>query len=74
MHASVWTRQTHRWLSIALTLTVVANVVFRAVAPGEPASWLTYSPLPPLLLQFVTGLYLFAQPYFAKRYNHGRAR
>jgi len=34
---------------------------------GEPAAWLTYSPLPPLFLQLFTGLYLFALHYAGKR-------
>lgn len=66
-------RQSHRWLSIVFTLTVIANFVFRAVASGEPPPWLTYSPLPPLFLQLFTGLYLFALPYTAKRRSPARA-
>jgi hypothetical protein len=58
-------RQTHRWLSIAFTLTVVANFVVRAF--GAPPDWITYSPLPPLFLMLLTGLYLFALPYLAKK-------
>jgi hypothetical protein len=41
-------RQIHRWLSIAFTLNVVAYFVARA--QGEPAAWITYSPLFPLAL------------------------
>ena len=59
-------RQIHRWLSIVFTVTVIANFVARAMAPGEPSPWLTYSPLPPLFLQLFTGLYLFALPYAGK--------
>jgi cellulose synthase/poly-beta-1,6-N-acetylglucosamine synthase-like glycosyltransferase len=62
-----WTRQSHRWLSIVFTVTVAANFVARAMAPGEPPPWITYSPLPPLFLQLFSGLYLFALPYFRKR-------
>jgi hypothetical protein len=72
MSLSLWTRESHRWVSIVFTVAVVANFVFRAVASGEPPPWLTYSPLPPLFLQLFTGLYLFALPYIAKR--RGRAR
>lgn len=60
---SHWIRQSHRWLSIVFTLTVIANFAFRAMASGEPPPWLTYSPLPPLFLQLFSGLYLFALPY-----------
>lgn len=60
-------RQSHRWLSIVFTLTVVLNFAWRAVAGGEPPAWVTYSPLPPLFLQLFTGLYLFALPYLGNR-------
>ncbi|MFC3675545.1 hypothetical protein [Ferrovibrio xuzhouensis] len=56
-----WMRQSHRWLSIVFTATVVANFAVRAF--GEPPLWLTYAPLPPLFLQLFSGLYLFALPY-----------
>ena len=62
--ANHWIRQSHRWLSIIFTLTVIANFAVRA--QGEPPAWVTYSPLPPLFLMLVTGLYLFALPYFTK--------
>ena len=57
-------RQTHRWLSVAFTVTVIANFV--ALARGNPPAWVTYSPLPPLALLMFTGLYLFALPYLTK--------
>jgi hypothetical protein len=63
---SKWLRQFHRWVSIAFTLTVVANFVDMAVRPGQPPGLVTYSPLLPLLLLLLTGLYLFALPYFSK--------
>jgi hypothetical protein len=59
-------RQSHRWVSIAFTMTVIANFVWRAIGTGEPPAWITYSPLPPLFLQLFSGLYLFALPYMAK--------
>lgn len=61
-----WIRQGHRWLSIVFTMTVVANFAARALDRGEPWSWITYSPLPPLFLMLVSGLYLFALPYASK--------
>jgi hypothetical protein len=63
MSIARFSRQSHRWLSIVFTLTVVLNFVWRAAAGGEPPAWVTYSPLPPLFLQLFTGLYLFALPY-----------
>ena len=59
-----WIRQFHRWLSIAFTITVVAN--FAARTKGEPPAWVTYSPLFPLALLLLTGLYLFVLPYATK--------
>jgi hypothetical protein len=56
-------RQIHRWLSIIFTLTVIANFV--AMAIGQPPRWVVYSPLPPLFLILLTGLYMFALPYVA---------
>jgi hypothetical protein len=64
-----WTRQIHRWLSIVFTLTVIAN--FAAMTRGQPPAWVTYSPLLPLALLLLTGLYLFALPY-ATRWRSGR--
>jgi len=65
-----WIRQTHRWVSIAFTLTVVANFVALATQKGGmPPPWVTYSPLLPLALLLFTGLYLFALPYVARRRN-----
>jgi hypothetical protein len=59
--ANGWMRQLHRWLSIVFTLTVLANLAART--QGEPPAWITYSPLFPLALLLLTGLYLFALPY-----------
>ena len=61
MSASQVIRQTHRWLSIVFTVTVIANFV--AMTQGPPPAWVTYSPLPPLALLLFSGLYLFVLPY-----------
>ena len=64
MKWSKWIRQIHRWLAIAFTLTVIANFVALGIGKGQqPAAWITYSPLAPLGLLLVTGLYMFALPY-----------
>jgi hypothetical protein len=68
---NIWVRQGHRWLSIALTLTVVAN--FIAMALGQPPALLVYSPLPPLFLLLFSGLYMFALPYIGKARTGRRA-
>ena len=67
-----WVRQTHRWLSIAFTVTVIANFVALARGGGAaPPPWVTYSPLLPLALLLFSGLYLFVLPY-AARWRRGR--
>lgn len=63
MSWNYWVRQAHRWISIAFTLTVIANFVARGLKSGEPPAWLTYSPLLPLFLLLFSGLYMFALPY-----------
>lgn len=60
-------RQGHRWLAIAFTLTVLANFGARAMHPGEPSPWITYSPLLPLFLMYLSGLCLFVLPYLDQR-------
>ena len=65
MNTNLWIRQIHRWLSIALTVTVIANFV--AMGLGEPPLWVVYSPLIPLFLLLFSGLYLFVLPYIAER-------
>jgi len=62
---NMWVRQTHRWLSIIFTLTVIAN--FITMALGTPPAWVVYAPLLPLFLLLFTGLYMFVLPYAAKR-------
>jgi hypothetical protein len=64
---SKWVRQIHRWLSIAFTVTVIANFVALAKGGGAPPSWITYSPLLPLAFLLLTGLYLFVLPYAVRR-------
>ncbi len=58
-------RQSHRWLSIAFTATVIANFALRI--HGAPPPWVTYSPLAPLFLLMFSGLYMFALPYAKRR-------
>ena len=68
MNWNKWIRQAHRWLSIAFTVTVIANFVALGLGRGkQPPAWITYSPLLPLALLLFTGLYLFVLPYAVKR-------
>ncbi|MBN9083288.1 MAG: hypothetical protein BGP04_03690 [Rhizobiales bacterium 62-17] len=64
MDWNVRLRQLHRWLSIAFTLAVIANIV--AMVRQEQAIWIGVLALIPLALLLITGLYMFAQPYAAK--------
>jgi len=64
-----WVRQIHRWLSMAFTVTVI--VTFIALAQEEPLVWVSYVPLFPLALLFLSGLYLFVLPY-AARWRRGQ--
>ena len=63
-------RQFHRWVSIAFTVTVIANFV--ALSQGKPPDWVTYSPLLPLALLLFSGLYMFVLPY-ATRWRRGQS-
>ena len=65
MSARTGIRQFHRWVSMAFTLTVIANFV--AMIWGPPPAWITYAPLLPLALLLITGLYMFALPYLDRR-------
>ena len=64
-------RQIHRWLSIAFTVAVIANIVVMNQGP-QPAAWVGLLALVPLILLLLTGLYLFVLPH-AIRWRGGRA-
>ena len=67
MNGNRWVRQTHRWVSIVFTVTVIANFVAPARGGGAmPPPWVTYAPLPPLAVLLFSGLYMFALPYTAR--------
>jgi len=58
-------REIHRWLSIAFTLAVIINIV--ALLKQSQAVWVGFLALVPLIFLMLSGLYLFALPYVAKR-------
>ena len=64
MNWNMWIRQIHRWLSIAFTVAVIANVI--AMVQEKQAVWVGLLALFPLVLLLLSGLYLFALPYAAK--------
>lgn len=57
-------RQTHRWLSIAFALMVVANL--SALAAKVQAPWLGLMALVPLIPLLLTGLCMFFLPYLSR--------
>jgi hypothetical protein len=60
-------RQIHRWVCIAFTLGVIANIVAIFVLKQQtPAVWVGMLALIPLIVLLLTGLYMFALPYTAK--------
>ncbi|MGW4715722.1 hypothetical protein [Nocardia sp. NPDC004260] len=61
-------RQTHRWLAVLFTATIVVTVV--ALALKGPV-WVSYVPLPPLALLLFSGLGVFGLSWSADR--RGRA-
>lgn len=69
MNWNKYIRQTHRWLSMIFTVTVIANFV--AMGLGTPPPWVVYSPLLPLFLLLFSGLYLFTLPYATRRRVQG---
>ena len=66
---NAWIRSFHRWTSIVFVLCVVATSI--ALSRDQPIAWMAYVPLLPLALLALTGLYLFAIPYFRRRDARG---
>lgn len=61
---SGWFRRVHRWLAMTFTVTTVFTAI--ALLQEEPADWVFYVPLFPLLFLFGTGLYLFIRPHVVR--------
>ena len=72
MSAQMWIRQIHRWLSMAFTLAVIANIV--AMIMQLQAVWIGFLALVPLIPLLATGLYLFALPYLGRSGARSEAR
>ena len=60
-----WIRQFHRWMSVAFTALVIANLV--VMGKESIALYVGLATLLPLGLLLATGLYLFALPYLSRR-------
>jgi hypothetical protein len=69
LNSNKWVRQTHRWLSIAFTVSVIVNIV--AVVQGKYTARVGLLAVFPLALLLFTGLYLFVLPY-ATKWRSGR--
>jgi ABC-type polysaccharide/polyol phosphate export permease len=65
VRVSKFIRQFHRWTSLAFMLAVVAILAMLGLGQ-QPAQWLYYLPLAPLFFLFITGAWMFFQPYAAK--------
>lgn len=65
MKGSQWIRPFHRWTSIVFVAAVIFNLV--ALWMQKQAVWVGLVALFPLIALMLTGLYLFAQPYLARR-------
>jgi ABC-type polysaccharide/polyol phosphate export permease len=66
VNRNIWIRQAHRWVSMAFTISVIIVTVV-ILTQEQPAEWVYLSPLLPLALLLLTGLYLFALPYLSGR-------
>ena len=65
MTAKLTIRQAHRWVSAAFALGTLVNIV--SIARGQQVFWIGMLAFVPLVLLFVSGLYLFALPYLERR-------
>lgn len=66
MNGNVWIRRVHRWTSIGFMAVVVG--IFAALGLGrEPAQWVYLSPLAPLAVMAITGLYMLVLPWIPRR-------
>ncbi|HLZ73507.1 hypothetical protein [Phenylobacterium sp.] len=63
MSLSSFIRQAHRWLSAAFVVIVLITWV--TLAKKGPM-WVSYTPLAPLALLAISGIYMFFLPYFGK--------
>ncbi|MDB5554839.1 MAG: hypothetical protein JWL86_4823 [Rhizobium sp.] len=62
-----WIRQIHRWLAIAFTVGFITNIVtIFGLGHQQPPVLVGMMALVPLLLLLLTGLYMFALPYFKR--------
>ena len=58
-------RKIHRWVSVVFVFIVIL-VTIASTSGEEPAEWVFLTPLLPLALLALTGIYLFGLPYVAR--------
>ena len=58
-------RQIHRWSGFIFSIMAIVNIV--AVILQANAQWLGLLAVIPLLALLPTGLYMFTQPYLARK-------
>jgi heme A synthase len=63
LNANTFIRQFHRWVSAAFVVIVLITWV--TLAKKGPI-WVSYTPLFPLALLAISGIYMFFRPYFGK--------
>ncbi|MGZ6018926.1 MAG: hypothetical protein ACXWKO_09680 [Phenylobacterium sp.] len=63
-------RQCHRWISAAFVVVVLITWVTLA---NKGPMWVSYTPLAPLALLALSGIYMFFRPYFTKGRSGRRA-
>jgi hypothetical protein len=61
-----WVRKLHRMVALVFTL-VVFVVTIAMMGDEPPAQWVYLMPLPLLGLLWLSGIYLYVLPYFAKK-------
>lgn len=66
MSLAGWVRSLHRWMSVLITVAIIAVTVI-AVVQHEPPEWVFFVPLLPLAALLFSGWYLFALPYLRRR-------
>lgn len=65
MTAATWIRAAHRWVAMAFLLGTIANVTLLA-QQLQPPFWVGLLALVPLIVLSLSGLYLFALPYWSR--------
>lgn len=63
MSTDSFIRQFHRWVSAAFVVVVL--ITWITLAKKGPV-WVSYTPLFPLALLAISGIYMFFRPYFGK--------